>query len=236
MKALGKTQRKGFTLVELLVVIVIIAALAGLSFTVLPRMMRKAKAAEALGNLRQFAPLLTTYATDHSMMLPAAEDNEVTVDGSTTPAKLQWTEVCLNLLYPDEALTKFTNKVWWEQTKPFLKNPLFKSWAPATPGYALNEMMATNYDATRQPSSGTDPLKITVPLAAITEPARTPWIAPGIDFHYSLSAASDATAFKSGKAKELLMDGQFSVLFVDGHIETLTPAEYVTRKLHEYPR
>lgn len=236
MNGFSERKRNGFTLIELLVVIVIIAALAALSFTVLPRMMRKAKATEAMSNLRQFAPLLTTYATDHSMMLPAAEDNEVTVDGSTTPAKLQWTEVCLNQLFPDVAVAKFTEKAWWEQNKPFLRNPLFKGWAPATPGYALNEMMAVNADAARQVPLGTDPLKIAVPLAAISDPARTPWIAPGVNFHYRLDTVGDATAFKNGSSKDLLMDGKISVVFVDGHVETLTPAEYVARKLHEYPR
>ena len=226
----------GFTLVELLVVIVIIAALAALSFTVLPRMMRKAKATEAMSNLRQFAPLLTTYATDHSMTLPAAEDNQVVVDGSSTPVLLKWTEVCLNQLFPDVAVAKFIDKAWWEQTKPFLRNPLFKGWTPATPGYALNEMIARNVDAARENPLATDPLKIAVPLAAIPDPARTPWIAPGLDFHYSLSAVSDATAFRTGGGKDLLSDGKFSVLFVDGHVESLTPAEYVSRKLYEFPR
>ncbi len=236
MNVTSNTKRNGFTLIELLVVIVIIAALAALSFTVLPRMMRKAKAAEALSNLRQFAPLLTSYATEHSMMLPAAEDNEVVVDGSPTPVLLKWTEVCLNQLFPDVAVAKFTEKAWWEQTKPFLRNPLFKSWTPATPGYALNEMIAKNIDDAKQSPTGTDILKISVPLAAISDPARTPWIAPGVDFHYSLSAAGDATAFKSGSAKDLLSDGKFSVLFVDGHVETISPSEYVSRKLYEFPR
>lgn len=235
MNVTSNTKRNGFTLIELLVVIVIIAALAALSFTVLPRMMRKAKATEAMSNLRQFAPLLTSYATEHSMMLPAAEDNEVVADGSTTPLLLKWTEVCLNQLFPDVAVAKFAEKAWWEQTKPFLRNPLFKSWTPATPGYALNEMIAENVNNAR-PTPSTDPLKISVPLAAISDPARTPWIAPGVDFHYRLSAAGDATAFKSGSAKDLLSDGKFSVLFVDGHVETISPSEYVSRKLYEFPR
>lgn len=234
MNVSSKRKRSGFTLVELLVVIVIIAALAALSFTVLPRMLRKAKATEAMSNLRQFAPLLTTYATENSMMLPAVEDNDVTVDTVTT--KVPWTEVCLHLLFPEVAVTKFSEKPWWEQSKPFVRNPLFKTWTPATPGYALNEMMAKNVDDARETPLRTDPLKLTVPMAAISEPARTPLIAPSGDYHYQLSAAGDATAFKKGAGKDLLVDGQFSVLFVDGHVETLTPAEYVTRKLYEFPR
>ena len=234
MNVSGEKKRSGFTLVELLVVIVIIAALAALSFTVLPRMMRKAKASEALSNLRQIAPLLTTYATDHSMMLPAAENNEVIVDG--VASRLQWTGVCLNLLFPDVAVTEFDRKAWWDQNKPFLKNPLFKGWTPTNPGYALNEMIAENADAARETPSGTELLNFSVPLAAISEPARTPWIAPSEITRYRLDSAGDANTFRTGGRQNLLVDGKLSVLFVDGHVETLTPTEYVTRKLYEFPR
>ncbi len=71
MKLSRKSSKVGFTLVELLVVIVIIAALAALSFTVGPKMLRKAKATEAMQNLRQLGPLLSAIAADNEMKLPA---------------------------------------------------------------------------------------------------------------------------------------------------------------------
>ena len=58
------TRASGFTLVELLVVIVIIAALAGLVFTVAGRALRSARATKDVGNLRQCGISLVSYATD----------------------------------------------------------------------------------------------------------------------------------------------------------------------------
>jgi prepilin-type N-terminal cleavage/methylation domain-containing protein len=53
MKSTRVTKTLGFTLVELLVVIVIIASLAALALTVGPRMLARAKATESMQNIRQ---------------------------------------------------------------------------------------------------------------------------------------------------------------------------------------
>lgn len=58
------SRASGFTLVELLVVIVIIAALAGLVFMVAGRALRSAQASKDMSNLRQCGQSLVVYATD----------------------------------------------------------------------------------------------------------------------------------------------------------------------------
>jgi prepilin-type processing-associated H-X9-DG protein len=73
-----------------------------------------------------------------------------------------------------------------------------------------------------------------VPLSRIPEPSRTPLAWTTRNGFYK---ASDLTALKKASSLDnaLLVDGKIPVLFVDGHVENLTPAEYVTRKLGEMP-
>lgn len=228
MKATRKPQKPGFTLVELLVVIVIVASLAALSLTLGPRMMRKAKATESMQNIRQIAPLLMTYATDNQMTLPPIE-GDVSISGGNLET-LQWNELCLSLLFPDKEVSDLDDKTWWESNKVLLKNPLFKDSSPTNPGYAMNEMIAENID----PANAGD-LTVKIPLALIPEPARTPLIAPFNVFHFRFDSG-EIGSFKSGVPNSLLSDDRMPIVFVDGHTETMTPAEYKTRELSEMPR
>jgi len=237
-KALPKTV--GFTLVELLVVIVIIATLAATVFTVVPRMMQKAKASEAMQNMYQIGLLFAAYSSDHGMKLPAANGKVIMADG--TSANLQWNEVCLALLYPDTPPSDFKTDSWWKNNKTFLNNPLFKETAtprgrsPLNPGYGLNEMIPENLAIA---STGIIPtheelLTISVPLASLGDPGRTPLIAPCDNYFFRYDEAQ-LQMFKSGTLKELLNEAKFPLLFVDGHIEVISPREYLERKLFQVP-
>jgi prepilin-type processing-associated H-X9-DG protein len=217
-----------------LIVIVIIATLASVGMTVLPRMIRRAKSTESLQHLRQFAPLMATYAIDHSNTLPAATNNAVTIEG--TAETLSWSEVCTNLLYPSASITNLRDQVWWKQTKPFLINPLFKTWTPAASGYAWNEMIAENTEAARGAQRSDKPLEVAVPLVSIPDPGRTPMIVPAVAGLYRLDDTQKVLPYNKGTATDLLVDGKFSVLFVDGHLESMSPKEYVTREFFSFPK
>ncbi|GAA5124390.1 hypothetical protein GCM10023212_24200 [Luteolibacter yonseiensis] len=228
-------KRNGFTLVELLVVIVIIAALAGLSFAVLPRIQRKAKATASLSNLRQFAPTLTAYAGEHSLTLPPIKGLGKDSDG--VEVELLWTEVCLQQINPDTAVAKFRDKRWWETTKPFAQNPLYKAWKPDAPGYAMNAMLAENVEAAKENGGATgDLLAVPVSLSVLSDPARTPLVAPGTLISYRYDTQAEINQFQQGSAKELLVEDKLPILFVDGHVESLTPKEYISRELYLMPR
>jgi len=60
-----------FTLVELLIVIAIIAVLAGLAYPVYQRVVAGAKATACVSNLRQLGVGLNAYLQDHEMIMPA---------------------------------------------------------------------------------------------------------------------------------------------------------------------
>jgi prepilin-type N-terminal cleavage/methylation domain-containing protein/prepilin-type processing-associated H-X9-DG protein len=61
----------GFTLLELLVVIVIIAGLAAIAFPVTDRVMQRARAASCMNNLRNLGAALNLYLADHNNFMPA---------------------------------------------------------------------------------------------------------------------------------------------------------------------
>ena len=240
MKNYITKNRRGFSLVELLVVVVILAALAALSFDVGSRMMFRAKASTAIQNLRQIGPLISTYASDHSMTLPPAKAPTIQPDGATVD--VQWNEVCLALLYPDVSPAEFKTKEWWKDRKVILNNPLFKEtatprgWSPLNSGYAINQMIPENLALS---SAGVAPspaelLAVSVPFAAIADPGRTPLLAP-CDNYYFRYDESQLNEFEHGTLKELMSEGKVPILFVDGHVESISPSEYMNRQLFLAP-
>jgi prepilin-type N-terminal cleavage/methylation domain-containing protein/prepilin-type processing-associated H-X9-DG protein len=236
-----KTPRKpGFTLVELLVVITIIAVLAALSVGAVTKMLAKAKATKEAENLRQMGPMFTIYASGNNMTLPPCKVSVDNEDG--TSVEMHWHETLLTLLFPDTDPAKFKTKAWWDGNDTFIRNPLFeetatpRGWTPLNPGYGMNEMIAENLALA---STGVVPpraeLHVTkTPLAALAEPGRTPLIAPCDNYFFRYDPAEIA-GFKSGTLKDFLFEGKFPVLFVDGHVETVTPSEYLARKLYLLP-
>ena len=70
---LGRENR-GFTLVELLVVLAIITVLAGMVFPVFARAREKARSATCLSNIKQVGLAMAMYCQDHEGLFPWAVD------------------------------------------------------------------------------------------------------------------------------------------------------------------
>lgn len=67
-----RSQRRGFTLIEVLIVITIIAIIAALLFPVFSAAREKARQASCASNMRQLGMAFLMYAQDYAEMLPNA--------------------------------------------------------------------------------------------------------------------------------------------------------------------
>jgi prepilin-type N-terminal cleavage/methylation domain-containing protein len=84
MKTNVQTTRRGFTLVELLVVIVIIASLAGLTAPMVIRQRKKADQTEAISNAKQIGLAMFEFETEYGSFPDASTAATVTTNTGTT--------------------------------------------------------------------------------------------------------------------------------------------------------
>lgn len=84
MKTNVQAKPRGFTLVELLVVIVIIASLAGLTAPMVIRQRKKADQTEATSNARQIGLAMFEFETEYARFPDSTSGAEVTANTETT--------------------------------------------------------------------------------------------------------------------------------------------------------
>ncbi len=218
----------GFTLVELLVVIVIIATLAGLGMTMISKMRKRAEASKSVMNLRQIGSTVGIYMAENLNNLPPGREDVQDSDGNWAEG-LHWHQNLLLVSNPDMDMEKMRDEKWWNSNKPFVMNPLanaeskpqpFKPWWP---GYALNLQIVGNLGlgGGDWAAGGGGPQSKKVNLSMIPEPSRTPLVSPRGDWHYTANDLLEAGI------KGFLVEGKLPILFVDGHVESMTPNEYV---------
>lgn len=221
-------HKAGFTLVELLVVIVIIASLAAIGMTMTMKMKQRGDSAKSVMNMRQIGSAMGVYMSENNNNLPAPREDVETSSGRVVEG-LHWHQTLLVLTFADMNPDMLGNQQWWTDNKPFVKNPLANEqskpqpFRPWWPGYGMNMQIINNLGlgGGQWTPGGGGPQTKRVNVSMIPEPARTPLVSPRGDWHYT------ANDLLEPGIQGFLIDGKLPILFVDGHVETMTPNEYV---------
>jgi len=227
-----KTRNRGFTLVEILVVIAILAVLAGTTAIMAPKILRKGKQATSIENMKQMTTLMVSHANDNGNRLPApmtpATDNE----GAGRDA--YW-HVVLQHEVSGQDIDRYLNDRWWKENKSIFINPLHptKDIKAKSVGYAMNAALGANIARARGEDLSIEESKITgINLNTVREPERSPVVVPHWEWFYTL----DSSESNSPKFEPYLVNDRIPVLFLDGHIETMTLRDYKKRDLDKMPK
>ena len=205
-----------FTLVELLVVVAIIGILAALAFAPAKKMISRAQGVACMSNLKQISAGLVAYAADNDGKLPPAA-NLASPSG-------QWYNVLEPYIGGGNLSWNSTARPKWQQCP----SQRFPKMSALTVGYGWNyeNFGHDDWDGPGQANGGAFSR-----MAQVPRPARTIIIGdscdstdPADDFRhrYIYSSASFLWAQRH--------DGRGNYLFLDGHVESLTPAQLLSAK------
>jgi prepilin-type N-terminal cleavage/methylation domain-containing protein len=221
-------DRNGFTLVELLVVITIIVALAALGLGVMSKMRQRADSVKQISIVRQIGPLMTMHAGDNNGYLPASYSKLT---------RLHWHQALHVLMSPEFTVDQVKGDTYWKSRNPLIKNPLYKKpvdnldpKSPWVPGYGINTKLVDNTKTAVDYANGEWQGNARVSLSKIGNLAKTPLVAPAPDYHYSTIKTNDP------RMEQFIVNKQIPILFADGHIESMPPRDYEARKLHLMPQ
>lgn len=207
--------RKGFTLVELLVVVVIVATLASLTFTVVRSSMAKARAVQCMAKLRTLGVAVQLYTQDNQGQLPRS------FHSAGAHREPGWAVSIAPYLGISESQI---NDQWPEVFNEFYRSPVDKTTDPYTYSYAMNvhfEMDPDGDDYEGSPTTWHRLSNVPKPEATIllgqTRPVR-------FGDHLMCHQWSSVQAAKNALNHDV-HNGKANYLFLDGHVKTLRVEE-----------
>lgn len=217
----------GFTLVELLVVILIIAALAAVAFTIAPRMKQRGQVVKNIQNMRQVGALSTMYSSENQNRLVPLRSDVQDADGNWAIG-LDWPIALLGQVYPESSTKELKDRNWWRINNPFMYNPFIvnnlksESFKPGKNGFGMNSMLGYKLippGSWGQPGEGGSQSK-GVDISKINRPSRTVLFSTSPDYLFTNKT------FTQSDSIPLIVEGKVPMMFVDMHLESVAVKTY----------
>lgn len=194
------SEFSGFTLIEMLVVTVIIAALTALLLAAGPQISRNFERVQCMSNLQRISIMMQQYAADNAGLFPAPKAN-----GDS------WWAALGKMQNPNYTVTvQSDNKVF---VCPSAKRTYPGGQVRRT--YAINAEPGTMATSVRV-SSNTQPSRSLFVIDMKSNPAEP------VDAQFLFRATKDPLFSAYVDARH---DGKFGGLFADGHVEMLLPTD-----------
>jgi len=218
MKLPGKRQYYGFTLVELLVVIVIIVTIAAISLMGIGRLREGAYKSASSNNLRQLGVAMISFTSDHNGFLPATRKTGGIYWPEIIWASLEGRETYLRPGSPNRPIDPSKqdgngyfampdNAARTPDNQPIRWNYVINGGHAALP---FSEVAATDS------MPNTIARGLSRPLAQIEAPSRTVMMAEGNDAFWLNAEAKRGSnrirTWSNGKANILRFDGSVQML------------------------
>ena len=215
--------RKGYTLTELLVVVVIIAILIALIFPLVTSMREKARSAKCVQNLRQIGIGLHRFISDNNGRLPnGGSDVSWLRDPETKdPYGMCWYDAAAQNMSRENYSMRFNDPNAQPLPDCFgCPSGHGKAYHPAWPytgDYAGNLFLGNNRNSA-------NPLT----LAAVKNPGSTPYVQDTVrQNNFGPNIYSTGFSKTSDFAFAARHNGKGNILWVDGHVSSLTYEEYM---------
>jgi prepilin-type N-terminal cleavage/methylation domain-containing protein len=213
--------RRGFTLVEMLVVITIIIVLAALSFVGVTRARESAQRSGSLSNLRQLGIAMTSFTVDNNGFLPATRKSNGTYWPELVWGSLESQEAFMRPGSPNHPISsKGDGNGYFDLPVNAASTPLKQ---PIRWNYVINGGHAALPFAE---VAATDAMPATLarglsrPLSQITDPSRTLMLAEGnAAFWLNADAKTNSPRIRKWS------NGTSGILWFDGSAQSLNPKE-----------